>query len=531
LVLSQSAPGIASSSRQVARVILRLTLLGTAIALGVLAFGGVILFNSRQDAWSKAEHAANNLVLALSRDITRNIKLYDLSLQGAIETVSHPELALLSPQMRQLALFDNAATAEYLGALVLVNADGNIFEDSTSIPPHNINLADREHFQVHRQNPDAGLFISRPVIGRLNGGEWMLSLSRRISAPDGSFAGVAMGAMRLAYFKDLFANLDLGSSGSVTLFRADGRVIMRLPFRESDIDRDLGGTPLFKRYSQSAADSLVDKATLDNVVRLYSFRHLPGLPLILSVAVAVDDIYADWWRKALGIGSVLLLLCGATISLCHLFRREMLRRLKAEADLVEAANRLSTIAATDALTGLMNRRALNERLSQEWRRATRSATSIALLMIDADHFKNFNDHYGHLEGDEVLRRIATSIAPSLLRPADFAARFGGEEFIVLLSETDFHGALVVAERIRAAVADLAVPHVHGRDGVVTVSIGVAVSRPTVGSKENTLIVRADAALYQAKHAGRNCVWAADETKEPAIDWQYLEHPAPHISTA
>ncbi len=260
------------------------------------------------------------------------------------------------------------------------------------------------------------------------------------------------------------------------------------------------------------------RATIDGVKRLYSFRHLPNLPLILSVAVAVDDIYAGWWQRALAIGSVLILLCGATIVLCHLFRRKMLRRLAAERALVEAASRLSVIAATDGLTGVANRRAFDERLTHEWLRAMRGAKPLSLLMIDVDFFKGFNDRYGHPEGDEVLRRIAGCIEANMRRPADFSARFGGEEFVALLPENALHGALIVAERIRAAVAELAIPHIRAPCGYVTISIGVASAYPGPDTVEALLVARADAALYKAKHAGRDQVCSADPDAAILPDW-------------
>lgn len=482
-----------------------LTLLAMGVAVGMLALGGAILVDSRADAWRQAEHASNNLELALTRDIERNVMLYDLSLQGVIEAMNRPDIDKISPETRQMTLFDRAATAEYLGALLVLDADGTVIADSTTMAPRPVNLSDREHFKVHQQRADVGLFISRPFKSRLRADESSIAISRRISRPDGSFGGVVTGAMRLDYFKDLFAKLELGSNGSVTLFRSDGRVIMRRPYNPSVIDSNIGQTPAARIMAGANAGTMVREAAIDGVKRLYTFRHLHNLPLILTVGVAVDDIYAVWWRKALGIGAVLLLLCGATIVLCLLFRRELIRRMEAETRLRDAADQLAILAATDGLTGLANRRAFDERLSQEWNRAIRSETPVALLMMDADLFKSYNDRYGHVEGDQVLRSIALCIARSALRPYDNDARYGGEEFAVLLSETEISGAVVVAERIRSAVAELGIPHDGSLIGHVTISIGVAVVRPRLGDPQTLLVERADSALYDAKHAGRNRV--------------------------
>ena len=163
------------------------------------------------------------------------------------------------------------------------------------------------------------------------------------------------------------------------------------------------------------------------------------------------------------------------------------------------------LAATDGLTGLANRRAYEERLNQEWKRAIRGETSLALLVLDADFFKSYNDYYGHQGGDEVLQKIATCIWQQMQRPADFGARYGGEEFVMLLPETDLTGALAIAERIRSEVAGLSIPHVGDSTGQATVSVGVAATYPVLGETEGSLVKAADMALYAAKHSGRNRV--------------------------
>ena len=498
-------------------VIRWLTALSISVALGMLVLGGVILLEARNDAWRQAEQASSNLTVALEQDIARNITLYDLSIQGVAKGMNLPGINQVSPEIRQMTLFDRAASAEYLGALVALDTTGNIVEDSTSSVPHQFNLGDRDYFLIHKERPDAGLFISRPVESRLRG-DMMISISRRISNPDGSFGGVVMGTLRLKYFQDLFGKLDLGSSGSVVLFRADGRVIMRRPFRQADIDRDLSARDPFQRFLKAASGHLLDTAALDGVKRFYAYRHIANLPLILSVGIAVEDINAVWRRKAAGIGLALIVLCGTTVALCLLSRREILRRTVAESGLVEAARRLSVMAATDGLTGLANRRAFQETLTGEWRRAIRGETSIALMMLDADCFKLFNDRYGHPEGDCVLRRIAMCIEHNVLRPSDLGARYGGEEFVVVLPETGLIGALLAAERVRAAVAELNIPHLGSPSGRVTVSIGVAVAHPAHEDMEGSLVKQADEALYEAKRSGRNRVSAVGG-QPPVLTWE------------
>lgn len=493
----------------------RLTTFGIGVALGMLALGAIVLLDARRDAWVAAERAAANLVVALERDIARNLTTYDLSLQGVIEVLRHPGSEEADAELRRMALFDRAANAEYLGSILVVGPDGAILAASTSTSAPALDLADRDYFRIHRERPDAGLYVSRPYRSRLRNGDASIAISRRISDADGRFGGIVMGALRLAYFGDLFAKLDLGPGGTVTLFRIDGPLIARYPTREADVGRDVSGSETFTRLANAPSGQFTGISRLDGVERLFTFRRVASLPLVISVAASVDDIYAAWWRKALVIGSVLSLLCLATIALCLLFRREILCRLEAEGALTRAADQLAELATTDALTGLANRRKFDADLEREWLRAIRNQSPVSLLMLDADCFKAYNDHYGHQGGDEVLRSIGAAIRRRMRRPADTGARYGGEEFVVLLPEVGIDGALVVAELLRETVEGFALPHIGSPTGCVTVSIGVATAYPQAGEGQGRLVEEADVSLYDAKRGGRNRVCATKAGPVPS----------------
>ena len=170
---------------------------------------------------------------------------------------------------------------------------------------------------------------------------------------------------------------------------------------------------------------------------------------------------------------------------------------------------LQNLAARDSLTSLANRRSLDEKLQIEWKCGLRAGTSLAFILADVDHFKNFNDHYGHQKGDDCLRAVASAIGATVVRPADMTARYGGEEFAVVMPNTDLAGANAVAERIREAIVDMALAHSASQTApYVTLSMGVAAAVPDAGSSVESMIAAADAALYQAKHAGRNRVFLA-----------------------
>lgn len=174
------------------------------------------------------------------------------------------------------------------------------------------------------------------------------------------------------------------------------------------------------------------------------------------------------------------------------------------AELEEVNRELRHLSSTDGLTGLANRRLFDEVLASEWARARRHHEPLALLMLDIDFFKKYNDRYGHLAGDDCLRRVAGQIRSALHRAGDLAARYGGEEFAVIAPGIDAEGALALAEGIRQAIEGQAIPHADAPGGSVTVSIGVALLIPAEEAPQ-ILIAQADRALYQAKSNGRNRV--------------------------
>lgn len=178
----------------------------------------------------------------------------------------------------------------------------------------------------------------------------------------------------------------------------------------------------------------------------------------------------------------------------------------------EANARLEALSETDALTGLANRRCFDRRLREEWERAARHQLPLALLMIDVDHFKLYNDRHGHQAGDDCLRRIAAAIAGCAARRSDLAARYGGEEFVVLLPHSSAEDARQLAQRCAAAVDALA--DAHGASPVadhVTLSIGLAMARTDPGADPTTLLRDADDALYEAKQTGRHRVSLSAQT--------------------
>jgi diguanylate cyclase (GGDEF)-like protein len=188
----------------------------------------------------------------------------------------------------------------------------------------------------------------------------------------------------------------------------------------------------------------------------------------------------------------------------------------ANANLALANERLAALAKTDGLTGIVNRRGIDDALEREWRRAQRHNGTVSLAIFDIDHFKALNDTCGHVTGDDYLRQVANCLNSNAARTGDVVARYGGEEFVVLLADTDHFGAVRVAERLREAIEALGLPHPGSPFGVVTVSGGVVTAKASV-LRPNGLLLEADRALYAAKSSGRNVIRVADVSLPRPVD--------------
>lgn len=192
----------------------------------------------------------------------------------------------------------------------------------------------------------------------------------------------------------------------------------------------------------------------------------------------------------------------------------LLARVRNQLEQLQQRRLLERLSHSDGLTGIANRRFFNTTLAREFSRMQRHQQWLALLMVDVDDFKAFNDHYGHLRGDACLQKIAQTIGQGLKRPGDMVARYGGEEFVCLLPDTDAAGALQMAHQLQAAIALLQLPHVQAQAATfVTVSIGVAAALPHELSNSQQLLAMADARMYRAKRSGRNRIISSEDREE------------------
>ncbi|ABO57094.1 sensor domain-containing diguanylate cyclase [Burkholderia vietnamiensis] len=483
----------------VSRILSPRGVLVAGIALLVFSWGlsASLLIEARRDAYDHAVENARNLLLLIERDISRNIELYDLSLQNVVDGLADPELAALPATQRHRMLFDRAANGAYLGAIFVMDTRGNIVIDSGVSPPRQGNFSDRDYFTVHRDGLAQGLYISRPYASRLRSGALTIALSRRITLPDGSFGGIVVGTLSVDYFRALLDGLAVGTHGSAAIIEDNGALVSRLPYDARMVGLNLRDAQLFIEARRNREGAIVGVGVIDDVRRIYVYKHLANLPLTVDVAPAETDIYASWrhrtiWTAVL-MGLFTAFIAGGSLALS----RELKRRQIAE-------SKLYRLAHTDSLTGVENRGTFDTVLTKEAQRASRSGRPLSVLFVDVDHFKAFNDHYGHLAGDDVLRRVAQTASRCLRRNSDHVARYGGEEFVVTLPDTDARGAATVADAIRRSIAALDIAHERSPYGHLTVSIGVATA---VGGRVSaaTLLRLADEALYRAKSGGRNRV--------------------------
>lgn len=264
------------------------------------------------------------------------------------------------------------------------------------------------------------------------------------------------------------------------------------------------GRDALRIASESVPDLILLDVIMPDMDGYEVCRTLKTDPILRNVPIIFITAMNQQEDEAIGLE------LGAVDYITKPFNPTIVRlRIRNQIELKRQRDLLARLSHLDGLTGIPNRRALDEALEREWRRGTRSLKPLSLLMIDIDHFKAYNDSCGHLLGDDCLRAFAQSLKIPLGRAADFVGRYGGEEFLAILPETDEAGAQIVANEILEGVAQLAIPHPASPLGtIVTASIGVATSVANREYEHTRLLQEADKALYQAKQEGRNRIVSA-----------------------
>jgi len=614
--------------------IIKPLLLGVVVLnLAVILFSIFTLYESKQRAEKQAVINTQNLSHVLETSISGLIDNIDLVLLVSIDEIQN-QMAAGGVDPHKIAQFLKLQQQRIpdIFNLRITDAKGDLrYGSDFSILPA-VDYADRDYFLQQRDNPKAGLFIGKPVLGKTTK-KWLLTLSRRINAPDGTFGGVVYGTISLERISELIA-IDVGPHDTITLrdgelgiiassggFQVTGDIVgskkISVPFKDA-----LKINPKIGTYTSGAT-------SIDSISRIHSYRKFEKYPLYINSGITEEAYLASWHKQLLETGGlVLVLMLSSTAFLLLLIRllnrqtsyeeelfqqKEYLQAIfeaepecvkitapdgrlldmnpaglkMLEVDSLQEAQQLGSLAFVtpdyhqafkdlsasvfagnsgilefqikgkkgtirwvethavpqcdeqgkivsllsvtrditekkslhhelekqariDYLTGVNNRRYFMQLAESELARTKRYNTHLSILMMDIDLFKQVNDSYGHKVGDQVLKNLA-AICHETLREIDIIGRVGGEEFAILLPETDKTNALDAAERLRIAIADNLIPIENGLPIRITISIGVS-SLASNDDNLDVLLNQSDEALYEAKKSGRNkvCCYAANK---------------------
>lgn len=454
-----------------------------------------------------------------------------------------------------------------LASIFVTDAVGQVTCNSIAVRP-NLNVGSRRFVRELLAPGAQGYELSDLSIS-LSTGKPALFVGMALPKPpgDSQAAGVLCAGLSLDWLTSMAAKLTKNSPGATVsvLDTRNGAVLVQYPEAEKNRDWTPDLHPVLQALHRAPnASGTAEGPAPDGAMTLFGYAPLAGTDgrAVLTVGFPRQQIVQQADRRlyvalAVVAGAVLLAIFYTVIAVWRMLVRpansmmKMADRLSAgnlnarvrlhptaapelrilagtlntmaaaiasaQTELAESELRFRELAGTDGLTGLPNRRVFDEVFAREWRRAARDLVPLSVLLLDVDRFKRFNDHYGHLEGDECLRTVAAAIAQGVRRASDLSARFGGEEFAILLPSTELPGAMELAESVRTCVAACGIEHAGNTEAgrIVTISIGVAVAWPvpdeetppgmSLGRSMMEALARADAALYAAKADGRNCV--------------------------
>ncbi|PBJ04574.1 Phytochrome-like protein cph2 [Pseudomonas ogarae] len=482
------------------------------VIIAFLAVEGWRTWRDYRAAFASARDSVTNLARATAQHAEDTIRQVDVVTAALSERVEGDGLQNMDvPRIHKL-LVQQAAIMPQLHGLFIYGPDGQWLVTDKEIIPETANNADRDYFQYHRTHEDRGVRIGAVIKSRSTN-ELIIPVSRRLNNPDGSFAGVLLGTVKVSYFVDYYGDFKIDDKGALVLATRSGSILVRRPFVESVIGKSLVNSVIFRNYLPTSNQGVAEaRAVIDDTERLYGYRALTTYPLVVEAGLSRESIIAPWRRDLFKTSLVLIFLIVILVGFGLIVLSQLRYRMTMEKQIRTAHQAMRDMALTDSLTGLGNRRRLDIALADEIRLAKRQNSSLALIMLDVDYFKRFNDRYGHAAGDDCLRAIAAAVRQTIKRPGDLAVRYGGEEFTVLLPNTDSAGAAKVAEQILEAVRALNIEHGDHPLGIVTISAGITTCQPSGEDVTPAMLIKAaDAFLYLAKNTGRNRWCSAGST--------------------
>jgi diguanylate cyclase (GGDEF)-like protein len=438
----------------------------------------------------------------------------------------------------------------WIRSIMIVSKDG-LVQCSSLNNLVGLDLSDREYLKQARET---GGFVFSDFLFAKSSHRPIMMAAYPVSAINREQDSIVVAGLNLDWMSKIMSNLGRRPGISAVLVDSAGVVLAAPADQAGTIGRPLDTVPLLS----AVAEKVIGSDQLDGSLsftdgegskRIVHFVRIPGTQSRLVVSIDESNVTAAINREIRTAYLQLLLVClfvllGALVAgerlvirpiqtmvamakrfgqgdwsvraarnrlpaefvpLARAFNAMAAQLIERERELVATNERLTVIASIDMLSGLANRRGFQSRLDFEWMKAQQHGSALSLLMIDVDHFKLFNDSYGHPEGDVCLARLGETLAGIAAETMGFAGRYGGEEFCLLVPNIDSRRALEIGELVRAAVQELAMPHCTSHHQTVTVSVGVACARPNDKQQPGDLIEAADAALYAAKHRGRNAV--------------------------
>lgn len=475
------------------------------VILAFLTVEGWRTWRDYRSAFASARDSVTNLARATAQHAEDAIRQVDVLTAALSERVEGDDLQHMDVSRIHKLLVQQSRIMPQLHGLFIYGADGQWIVTDKEVTPETANNADRDYFQYHRTHDDRNVRISE-VVRSKSTNDLIIPISRRLNNSDGSFAGVLLGTIKVSYFVDYYGDFKIDDKGALVLAMRSGTILVRRPFVASVIGKSLANSEIFKSYLPNSSQGIAEiKAVVDDTERLYGYRALSTYPLVVEAGLSRESIIAPWRRDLLKTGLILVSLIAVLSVFALIVLSQLRQRIAMEQEIRDAHQTMRGMALTDSLTGLGNRRQLDSTLLDEIRLAKRQNTSLALIMLDVDYFKRYNDRYGHAAGDDCLSAVGGAIQQAVQRPGDLAVRYGGEEFTVLLPNTDKTGAIQVAEAILEAIRALNIEHSEHPLGKVTASAGITARQP--GHEDVTpasLLKSADSCLYLAKQGGRNC---------------------------
>ncbi len=463
------------------------------------------MYQSKRERVVTAKISVFNIVLAAEQQAQDTVRQADNALRDLVERVEQDGVEGSQQARLTKVMAQDVVNVDGIQGLFIFDSQGNWIANSLSQRIQKKNNSDHAYFIYHRDNADESIHIGSIVESHITG-EMVIPISRRINAADGTFAGVALATVPVAYFQSFFKRMDVDDKGVIFLALNNGDLLARRPTLTALMTTNIAKGDLFTSYlPYSDSGTAVIRSVVDGVERIYAYRRVSGLPIVAAAGLSYEHVFAPWWAYAYRSMALVSVITLVLVSLGLLLYRQIQHLIAAENELSIARIELEFIAHTDSLTHLANRRCFDTSLQKEWGRASRNNSCIAIILLDIDWFKQYNDFYGHLMGDDCLRQVAGIIGCCIKRPGDLAARYGGEEFVILLPGTDLTGALSVAEEVRLSVENVLIEHSGSPVGNITISCGVVAINAPEKEGYTAALKEADRLLYCAKNKGRNCI--------------------------